>query len=90
LEIFWLYVKKFLKLFNSFAFIQGVISPGYGFSPVAYKDEIIEATIYKNKIFSVQWHPEFMTEKFKEFKNLINSWVEEKNTIFDFCVFFKN
>jgi putative glutamine amidotransferase len=53
---------------------QGVINPGSNFKILAVYGGVIEATQYNNKVFSVQWHPEFMNDV--AFFKLVKNWVE--------------
>jgi len=88
-EIFWKYSGYFSKKFNIVNSLhhQGVTSSGYSFIVAALKKSIIEATIYKDKYFTVQWHPEFMEENHQNiFRKVIKSWVEGENKISDFLI----
>jgi putative glutamine amidotransferase len=58
---------------------QGVISTGSNLKSLATKDRIVEATLSNSgNILSVQWHPEFMADKYKATKEYLISWINNK------------
>lgn len=59
---------------------QGVIGLGNSIKILATYGGVIEATVSSNnKVFSVQWHPEFMGDT--KFFELVKSWVEGNTSL---------
>lgn len=65
---------------------QGVKVPGKGLTVTARskEDGVVEALEHENgRIFGVEWHPENMFEKYKEFFGLFKSFVDQCAEVMD-------